>query len=98
MESHDEWSGKLNSTDRAFIRSVEPVHAAGVSKETHLKALGARIRDLRKERGLTQEELAERAGLHSRYISRIELGGANFGVSVLFDLAKGLAINPADLF
>ena len=63
-----------------------------MSKESNLKALGARIRELRRERGLTQEELAERAGLHSRYISRIELGGANFGVSVLFDIARGLSV------
>lgn len=68
-----------------------------MSKQTHLKALGARIKALRKERGLTQEALAERAGLHSRYISRIELGDANFGVSVLFDLARGLAVRPSEL-
>ena len=68
-----------------------------MSKETHLKALGARIRDLRKARGMTQEELAERAGLHSRYISRIELGGANFGVSVLFQIARGLGSTPSEL-
>lgn len=68
-----------------------------MSKETHLKALGARIRDLRRERGLTQEELAERAGLHSRYISRIELGGANFGVSVLYQIAEGLSVKPREL-
>ena len=69
-----------------------------MSKETHLKALGARIRTLRKERGLTQEALAERAGLHSRYISRVEQGDANFGVSVVFDLARGLSVKPAELF
>lgn len=68
-----------------------------MSKDTNLKALGARIRELRRERGLTQEELAERAGLHSRYISRVELGDANFGVSVLFDLAKGLSVSPAQI-
>lgn len=68
-----------------------------MSKDANLKALGARIRELRRERGLTQEELAERAGLHSRYISRVELGGANFGVSVLFDLAEGLGVAPRDL-
>lgn len=77
---------------------MEAAHGRSVSKETHLKALGARIRTLRLERGLTQEELAERAGLHSRYISRIELGGANFGVSVLFQLATGLGVKPADMF
>jgi transcriptional regulator with XRE-family HTH domain len=68
-----------------------------VSKDANLKVLGARIRELRRERGLTQEELAERAGLHSRYISRVELGDANFGVSVLFDLAKGLGISASEL-
>jgi transcriptional regulator with XRE-family HTH domain len=64
---------------------------------TNLKALGLRIRELRRERGLTQEELAARAGLHSRDISRLELGGANFGVSVLFDVGKGLYVSPDKL-
>lgn len=68
-----------------------------MAKDPNLKALGARIRELRKERGLTQEDLAERAGLHSRYISRVELGDANFGVSVLFKLADGLSVQPAVL-
>ena len=71
---------------------MEAAHGRSVSKEAQLKALGARIRELRKERGLSQEELAELSGLHSRYISRIELGDANFGVCVLFDLAKGLGL------
>lgn len=66
-------------------------------KESQLKALGARIRELRLERGMTQEDLADRAGLASRYISRVELGNANFGVVVLFQLAKGLGVQPSAL-
>lgn len=73
---------------RPYMRVFDP---------TNLKALGLRVRELRRERGLTQEELAARAGLHSRDISRLEPGGANFSVSVLFDGAKGLSVSPDKL-
>jgi transcriptional regulator with XRE-family HTH domain len=59
--------------------------------------LAARIRQLRLDRELNQEELADRAGLHSRYISRIEQGETNFGVTVLFQLAQGLDVHPAHI-
>lgn len=42
--------------------------------EARLKALGMRLRTLRQERGLTQAELAERAGLDQGHLARIERG------------------------
>ncbi len=38
------------------------------------KLIGARIKELRRQTGLTQEQLAERVGLDSRHLSRLEVG------------------------
>ena len=56
------------------------------------KALGLRIKQLRSEFSLTQEELAERCGLFRTYMSRIESGLANPTLTVLHILARGLEV------
>ena len=71
---------------------------AGVTNDPDLMALGLTIRRLRKERELSQEELAERSGLHVNYIGGIERGERNVGVKALFRLAKGLQVPTGKLF
>lgn len=58
--------------------------------------LGARIRSLRQARGLTQEQLAERAGLHPTYVAKIEAGTRLPSLEVLDRLAAALEV-PASL-
>jgi transcriptional regulator with XRE-family HTH domain len=69
-----------------------------VSGDKDLIALGRQVRQLRKERGLSQEELADRAGLHTNYIGGIERGERNVGVKALFKIAKGLGVSTPELF
>lgn len=57
------------------------------------RALGLRIKQLRSEFSLTQEELAERCGLFRTYMSRIESGLANPTLTVLHTLARGLDVD-----
>ncbi|MGH6637344.1 MAG: helix-turn-helix domain-containing protein [Polaromonas sp.] len=57
------------------------------------KALGLRIKQLRADYPLTQEELADRCGLFRTYMSRIESGLANPTLTVLHALAKGLEVD-----
>ncbi len=57
------------------------------------QALGLRIKQLRSEFSLTQEELAERCGLFRTYMSRIESGLANPTLTVLHTLAEGLGVD-----
>ena len=59
--------------------------------------LGEIIRKYRKAKGLTQEQLAERAGSHWTYISEIENGHRNPGVDVLRRIAGGLEISLSKL-
>jgi transcriptional regulator with XRE-family HTH domain len=60
--------------------------------------IGKRIRHLRKGRKMSQERLAELAGLHPTSISDIELGKVNAFICNYFNLAKALGVSLADLF
>lgn len=60
-------------------------------------ALGRAIRALREERGLSQEELGHRAGLHRNYIGGIERGELNPSFSSLLAVSGALRVTPAGL-
>ena len=62
------------------------------------KALGNRIRALRKARGLSQERLAEGAGLHRTYVGGVERGERNPTLSTMIRIADSLGVSLVDLF
>lgn len=62
------------------------------------QALGLRIRALREGAGLSQEALAERAGLHRTYVSSLERGKRNVGLDNILKLAAALGVAPSMLF
>ena len=62
-----------------------------------LKALGREIRRHRKAKNLSQEQLAERAGLHRNYIGYLERGENNPRVMSLFQIAQALDLGLGDL-
>jgi transcriptional regulator with XRE-family HTH domain len=53
---------------------------------------------LRHEAGLTQHQLAERAGIDRSYLARIECEGLNISINVVFALANALKMEPYGLF
>ena len=61
--------------------------------------LGIAISTLRKYRGLSQEALAEKAGISRSHLSTIEAPGIanSFSLEVFFDIADALEIAPEDL-
>ena len=59
---------------------------------------GTTLRQLRDERGYSQEELAERAGLHRNYVGGVERGERNVALENIVKLAKALSVMPGDLF
>ena len=54
--------------------------------------LGKRVRELRKKRGLTQEQLAEKANVDVKFLGNIERGTENPTVGTLQKLAGALAV------
>ena len=62
-----------------------------------LAALGQNVRRRREARELTQEKLAEKAGLDPTYISGIERGLRNPGIKNVAKLAKALGFTTAEL-
>ncbi len=59
---------------------------------------GGTIRNLREQRGYSQEELAERAGLHRNYVGGVERGERNVALENIVKLAKALSVSPRELF
>jgi transcriptional regulator with XRE-family HTH domain len=59
--------------------------------------LGRNVRRLREAKGWSQEDYADRAGIHRTYVSDIERGCRNPTVTVIEKLAKPLEIEPGRL-
>ena len=59
--------------------------------------VGLNLQKLRRERGLSQEELADRANIHQTYLSGVERGKRNPMVTVLQRIAEALGADIEDL-
>ena len=59
--------------------------------------VAANLRRLRHGKKMTQEDLADRAGLSARYVSRIETGAASPTVTALGQLAQALGVDAVEL-
>jgi transcriptional regulator with XRE-family HTH domain len=63
-----------------------------------LNAVGAKIRDIRKQKGLSQEQLGEKASFHFSYIGGVERGEKNISLLNLEKIAEALDVQIYDLF
>ena len=59
---------------------------------------GQAVRKIRREQGISQEELADRCGLHRTYISDVELGKRNVSLENIERMATSLSKSLAELF
>ena len=62
------------------------------------RRLGARLRALREERALTQEQAAEQIGLHSNHLQRLERGAANVTLVTLVAVSLAYRVSVRSLF
>jgi transcriptional regulator with XRE-family HTH domain len=61
------------------------------------RLVGSNFARLRRARGLTQEQVAEKAGFSQQYISGLERGRRNPTVVTLFELAEAIQSSPEEL-
>lgn len=71
---------------------------AGDAQRATRLAFGLRVRALRTALGISQEALAERAGVHRTYMSDVERGERNVGLDNVHAIAAALGVAPAKLF
>jgi len=65
--------------------------------ETVAEIFGARLRNIRTEKGLSQERLAEATGLSTNYIGEMERGLKAPGLGVIVRLSRALRVSVHDL-
>ncbi len=65
---------------------------------TRIMLLGIRIKELRKRVGLSQDQLAEKVGIESKYLSRIEVGKRYPSLDALERIADSLEVEMKELF
>lgn len=61
--------------------------------KARLVPIGERIKNARKELKISRTELAEMANISMPYLSKIEMGKSDFGISVLIRLSEALQIS-----
>lgn len=61
------------------------------------QVVASNLRRLRKELGISQEDLAEKCGLHRTYVGAIERSERNITLQTLEKLAESLGVSPQDL-
>ena len=69
-----------------------------MSKKKILIAFGEKVRELRKEKGLSQEDLSFEADLHRTYIGMIERAEKNITLINIEKIAKALNVDIKELF
>ena len=68
-----------------------------VNQKKIKKQFGKRLRKMRQEKGWTQEDLAEKSGMHFTYVGQIERGIRNPSLVNLYKLARALGVKSVFL-
>jgi len=66
--------------------------------ESLVKLVGSNIKEIRKLKKLTQEELAEKCGLQTSYLAGVERGDRNITIQTLEKITEGLEEAPSNMF
>ena len=63
-----------------------------------LENLGKALKNIRLEKGMTQEFLAEKVGIHPTYVGKLESGKNNVSIKMLFKISRALGVKLSDIF
>lgn len=77
--------------------TIAPVTTYAPDLQRKLIAFGARLRQERQRVGISQEDLADRAGLHRTYVGAVERGERNISLGSMVTLADALNVPLTDL-
>ena len=69
-----------------------------IEDKDYLKIFAHKVRPIREQQGLSQEKLAERAGLHRTYIGMVERLERNPSLVCIYKIANGLGVHVSQLF
>ncbi len=72
--------------------------AINMTKDDRVIAFGKRVREVRKEQGLSQEKLAELANIDRSYMGNIERGEKNVTLKKIYEICDALDIDIKQLF
>ena len=68
-----------------------------MTKDERMIAFGKRVREMRKSKGISQESLAEMAGIDRSYMGNIERGEKNITLKKAYEICDALNIEISDL-
>lgn len=88
----------LSCVTSSWVDRVAPSLSSRYVQTTNPRiAFGARLRELRLEQDLSQEKLAEMAGLHRNYVGVLERAEQSATLDAICKLATALKVRPATL-
>lgn len=67
-------------------------------RDKQLADFGKTIREIRKEKGLSQEAFADLAGIDRSYMGHIERGEKNITLTKIYQLSDALGMTPSEIF
>ncbi|WP_308201875.1 helix-turn-helix domain-containing protein [Salinibacter ruber] len=67
------------------------------TRKKRLQAFGSAVRRCREDLGLSQEKLAEKAGVHRTYVGGVERGEQNVSLANILNLADALDLSASEL-
>ena len=67
-------------------------------RQERRRAFGAQLRSHRRRVGVSQEALADLAGMHRTYVGSVERGERNVSLDAIYTLADALGIEVAEFF
>ena len=68
-----------------------------IDKDALLKKLAATLKSIRKEKGISQEKLAETSRLSREYVGRLERDNANVSILTLCQICNALEVKPSEI-